>query len=361
MKYKKTMWITLTIIAVLLLAGIAVLSHPSFGRLPRGERKERILRSPNFRDGTFQNLHPTQQMTSDKGMLGNMRDFLFAKHPGKTPDHPIPAEKPDLRHLDRSQDLYVWFGHSSYLLQIDGVRYLVDPVFTRRFPASFMLTPFPGTDIFTPEDMPDIDYLIISHDHWDHLDYPTVRALRPRVGHVICGLGVGAHFERWGYTKDQLIELDWNETAPLTDSAKVYCLPTRHFSGRSFFPNRSLWASYMLETPTRHIYIGGDGGYDDHFQAIARQFPTIDYAILENGQYNEDWRYIHMLPADLERAVRDLSPRHLITVHHSKYALAYHPWDEPLRHVQAMAAAQDTLPILIPTIGQIVPLNDRNT
>ena len=140
--------------------------------------------------------------------------------------------------------------------------------------------------------MPDIDYLVISHDHWDHLDYNTVKKLKDRIGAVICPLGVGEHFEYWGFDKERLIELDWNEDANLVPGFMIHCLPARHFSGRRLTANQSLWASFLLEAPSQKIYIGGDGGYDTHYAEIGNRFPGIDLAILENGQYNEEWSLI---------------------------------------------------------------------
>jgi L-ascorbate metabolism protein UlaG (beta-lactamase superfamily) len=224
-------------------------------------------------------------------------------------------------------------------------------------PVSFFNKPFKGTDVYKPEDIPEIDYLIISHDHWDHLDYNTVMALKDRIGKVICGLGVGAHFEYWGFDKEDIIELDWNESASLNNGFKVYCLPARHFSGRGLSPNQSLWASYLIETPTQKIYIGGDSGYDTHYAEIGKQFGNIDLAILENGQYDKDWRYIHLLPENIIRAFKDLNAKKLFTVHHSKYALGNHPWDEPLKNISSFAE-RDSINLILPMMGEKVNLND---
>ena len=251
--------------------------------------------------------------------------------------------------------MLVWFGHSSYLIQTGGKRILVDPVFCMASPVSFVNKPFKGTDIYKPEDMPDIDYLIISHDHWDHLDYNTVKKLRDRIGTVICPLGVGEHFEYWGFNKKQIVELDWNEDSSLETGFKVYCLPARHFSGRGLSSNQSLWASFLLQAPSQNIYIGGDGGYDTHYAEIGERFPNIDLAILENGQYNEEWKLIHMMPEQMSQAAKDLNAKKILTVHHSKYALARHPWDEPLQNAENMRN-HDSLNVLIPEIGEIVKL-----
>ncbi len=213
--------------------------------------------------------------------------------------------------------------HSSYLLQVDEKRILVDPVFCMASPVSFVNKPFRGTEIYSPDDMPDIDYLVISHDHWDHLDYHTVKQLKGRIGKVVCPLGVGEHFEHWGFDKSRIIELDWKESATLSQQFIIHCLPSRHFSGRGLTPNQTLWASFLLETPDRKIFIGGDGGYT--------------------------------MPSLLEQTIKDLGVHRVLTVHHSKYALARHRWDEPLKNARNLSR-NDSLTILMPVIGEVVNL-----
>lgn len=343
------------IAAIILLAGIAgwmFVSQPSFGRTPQGERLERIKKSPHYKDGEFRNLHNTVLMTVRRGRMGAMWDFIFKKQEGLRPEKEIPVVKTDLKKLDKDENLLVWFGHSSYLVQAEGKRILVDPVFCMGAPVSFVNKPFKGTDVYKPADMPDIDYLIITHDHWDHLDYHTVMQLKDRVEKVICPLGVGEHFEYWGFDKERLIELDWFEDAALNEGFRIHCLPARHFSGRFLKSNQALWASFLIETPSQKIYMGGDGGYDTHFAEIGKKYPDIDLAILENGQYNEDWKYIHTMPVYLSRIANDLQAKKYLTVHHSKYALARHPWDEPIKNAVNLRD-KDSLNVLMPTIGEV--------
>lgn len=350
--------IIIGIIIVIAIAGITFVNQPSFGRLPQGKRLERIKRSPNYRDGAFRNQSPTVLMTSGKGRLQGIWKFLFDSKEGVRPTQPIQAIKTDLKALPKDTNILVWFGHSSYLLQLDGKRILVDPVFCQAAPVSFVNKPFKGTNIYTPEDMPDIDYLIITHDHWDHLDYETVKRLSNRIGKVICPLGVGEHFEYWGFEQEKLIELDWQEHAHPEDGFLIHCLPARHFSGRGLNANQTLWASFLIETPSLKVYMGGDSGYDTHFAEIGRQYPNIDLAILENGQYNEDWKYIHTMPAYLGQAAKELNARKILTVHHSKYALARHPWNEPLKN-EARAAQKDSLHLIVTGIGQVAQIADN--
>ncbi len=351
------MWIALSVAAIVIAAFVVFMNQPSFGRLPRGQRLERIENSPNYLDGQFRNLSPTPHLVSDKSRARVMLDFLLRKVDGLRPDKALPAVKTDLKAFAPDEDVAVWLGHSSLFIQVDGLRLLVDPVLVKAAPVSFVNKPFMGTDIYTPDDLPSADCLIVTHDHWDHLDYGTVTAIKDRIGEVICPLGVGEHFERWGFDKDRIVELDWDESVQLGDGFAVHCLPSRHFSGRGAKANRTLWASFMIQTPEQNIYLSGDGGYDAHFAAIAARFGRIDLAFMENGQYNEQWRDIHLLPADLVRAVNDLNPMALITVHHSKYALGKHPWNEPLDNI-AVAAGKDSLNLLTPKIGQPVYWND---
>lgn len=295
-------------------------------------------------------------MTGDRSRFRGLVEFLFRDRSRLRPDRPVPAVRTDLRALDPSEECVVWFGHSSYLIQTDSRRVLVDPVFRSAAPLSFLNPPFRGTDLYRPEDMPDIDFLVITHDHWDHLDRRTVRELMPRVGKVVCPLGVGEHLAYWGYPDSRIVELDWHEEAALGDEWSIRCLPARHFSGRGLRSNRTLWGSFLLKTPARTLFLGGDGGYGSHFAAIGRTYPGIDLAILENGQYDPAWRHIHTLPEELARAARDLGAKRILTVHHSKYALARHPWDEPLRNEDALAA-DSALHLLRPVIGRPVRLD----
>ena len=345
-------------LGLFVIALLIFIQEAKFGRLPRGERKERVERSAHYRDGKFQNLSVTPQLTGDASFVGILYKFIFKKNKHVRPEHEIPHVKTDLIHLTKDEDVLVWFGHSSYFMQIDGKRILVDPVFSdAASPISFFNKAFKGTRQYSVQDMPDIDYLVITHDHWDHLDYSTLMGLKPKVKKVICGLGVGEHIEFWGYDTRRIIEMDWNEEASLDDGFKIVFLPARHFSGRGFKANQSLWGSFLLQTPTLKIYMGGDSGYDTHFAEIGNRFEGIDLAILENGQYDENWKYIHMMPKELLQAAKDLKAKRLFPVHNSKFALANHDWDTPMKTIVALHKEGDA-PLLTPMIGEPVLLKD---
>jgi len=348
----KILLIVLAVIAVIAIVAAIILNHPCFGRRMSKERKARIEASPNYRDGQFQNQIPTPQFTGDKSMFLALWEFLTDRKKDKAPKEAVPAVKTNLKSLPTDKDWLVWFGHSSYLFCLDGKRYLVDPVLKMEFPVTVMMRPFKGTDIYSPDDMPEIDYLIITHEHWDHLDYATLRDLHGKVRHVVCPLGVAEYLEYWEYDKDIITEMDWDEVFTHF-SLKITCLPTRHFSNRLFKRNQTLWASFMVESGGRKIYIGGDGGYDDRFKQIRERFGQIDLAMMENGQYNENWANIHLTPTDLEKAILDLQAKQVFTVHHDKFSLAPHPWTEP-DSVAHNIAEKHRITLLDQSIGAVV-------
>lgn len=352
------MIVFLSIIVLLYLLGFAFLQHPKFGRLPTGERKERIENSPNYRNGQFQNLHHTPALTEGTTYYRSIKMYLLEKDKRAKPKKLIPAIKTNLHNLDPRENILIWFGHSSYFIQIDGKKILVDPVFSgSTSPLPFGGKAFKGTNIYSAEDIPEIDYLFISHDHWDHLDYETILKLKPKIKKVITGLGTGEHFEAWGYKKELLIEKDWNEQVHLDDGYTAHTVPARHFSGRSLKRNTVLWTSFVLQTPSTKIFIGGDSGYDTHFAEIGKKFGPFDLVILENGQYNTAWKYIHMMPEETLKAAKDLQAKKLIPVHNSKFCLSLHAWDEPLKKITALQK-DENLHVLTPKIGEKVFIND---
>ncbi|WP_201741456.1 MBL fold metallo-hydrolase [Sinomicrobium soli] len=352
------MIIFLSLLAILVISLILYLQHPQFGKAPSGDRLERLAASPHFRDGVFENLSYTPPLTEGYTYLEVMYMFFFKKSPDNVPKGTIPSVRTDLKTLPEDEDILVWFGHSSYFLRVKGVSILVDPVFSgNASPVPGSTRAFKGTDIYDAEDFPDIDYLLITHDHYDHLDYKTIGKLKDKVKKVICGLGVGAHLEYWGYPAGMVEEHDWNETVVLEGQMRLHTLPARHFSGRLFKRNNTLWMSYLLETGSQKIYLGGDSGYDRHFAEIGKRFGPIDLAILENGQYNVAWHAIHCLPEETVQAALDLGARRLMPVHSSKFSLSPHGWKEPLTEVSRYGKDAG-IPLVTPVIGQKVRLDD---
>lgn len=347
------------IIVVLLTVAVFVfIRQEQFGRTPSGERLERIKRSPHYKDGSFQNLSHTPDLTEGVSYYAVMKEFLFAEKVRLKPADTIPSVKTDLLNLDPASDILVWFGHSSYFIQIDGKKILVDPVLSgSASPLSFTTRAFVGSDAYTTDDIPEIDYLFLSHDHWDHVDFETLQKIRPKIRNVMCGLGTGEHLEYWGYDKSVIHEEDWNEKIELDSGFTAFTVPARHFSGRAFARNKALWTSFVLKTPTMQLFFGGDSGYDTHFASIGEKYGVFDVVILENGQYDKSWKYIHMMPDEVLQAALDLNARALFPVHSSKFVLANHAWDDPLKQITTFNKTIN-LPLLTPIIGERVDLKD---
>ena len=345
---------------LILIAVCLAACAPKFGKHPEGERLERIQRSPNYHDGVFHNQIEAPQPIDKESRLKILWEVFFQKKPRRIiPETPIPAVKTDLRALDVARDTLVWLGHSSFYLTLGGKRILIDPHFSdHAAPFSGINKAFAGTTIYSAEDMPEIDYLLLTHDHWDHLDFPTITALEPSVGSVVCGLGVGAHLEYWGYPKEKIHEGDWYDSLPLQEDFTAHILPARHFSGRFLTRNKTLWVGFALITPNRKIFISGDGGYGPHFAETGKSFDGFDLAILENGQYDTRWPYTHMMPEEAALAAVELGAKVLVPAHSSKFSMARHPWDEPLKR---LAEASRDKPYLFwtPIIGEPVFLDDE--
>lgn len=359
-KWNARRWLA---ILVILISGGAVTAcsvMPGFGKLPDGERLARIQASPNYRDGEFRNQQPTTMMTGEDGQLGTTWKFLFGKHERRTPEQALPIVATDLAKLDPDTDVAVWLGHSSYYLQLGGKRILIDPVFSNyAAPFSFMNRAFKGDYPFTPDNMPEIDYLILSHDHWDHIDYPTLNALKTKVKTVITPLGVGSHLAYWGFDESRIHEADWNDTLKLSPDFTVYVLPARHFSGRGMISkNQTLWAGFLLETPQRKVFYSGDSGYGPHFAEIGQKFGGVDLAIMENGQYDKDWAQIHMMPEEAAQGAQDVQAKTMLPGHSGRFTISNHTWDDPYKRVAA--ASQDKpYQLLTPKMGEVVRIGDE--
>ncbi|MCF0253768.1 MAG: MBL fold metallo-hydrolase [Duodenibacillus sp.] len=335
------------------LAGGCALGE-AFGGKPSGARLARMLASPNYVGGAFVNREPAAELfTAKRSRLRNMLAFLAEDETGQSPGRPVPSVRTDLGALP--EDRIVWLGHSGYCLRRAGLTILVDPALSQAFPLPGFFKPFAGADAYQPGDLPAADVLLITHDHYDHLDERTVKAIRSRVGRVICPLGVGAHFERWGYGPGVITELDWEETAAVKPGCAVTALPAQHFSGRGLRRNATLWAAFMLELDGFTAFFSGDGGYGSHFRRIGERWPAIDLAVLEDGQYNEAWSGIHLMPQDWKRAAADLHARVTMPCHNSKFDLSRHLWTDPLE-AAADAAEELGLAVRMPLIGEPVAL-----
>ena len=342
------------------LAGTAglYLQRPEFGQAPDEEHVQAIRRSPNQTDGVFHNAIPTPTLAEGQSLPGVMWANLTQKAERLAPVQALPFVKTNLHALPLERDVVVWLGHSSYYLHIGGQRVLIDPVLSNfAAPVSFANQAFPGSNPYRAEDIPNIDLLLITHDHYDHLDHATLTALRPRIAQTITGLGVGAHLRHWGFAPESLREGDWMQRFDLASGLEVHVLPARHYSGRTLVRNRSLWVGFALKAPSRSLFFSGDSGYGPHFAEIGQRLGGFDLAVLDSGQYDPRWPYIHMNPEEAVRATADLRAAALLPGHVGKFAMARHAWDEPFQRLVAASRAQ-SLRLLTPVLGDPVRLDE---
>lgn len=349
-------------VGVLLLAGgVAAglwLQQPKFGALPDETQRAGFLASPNYDGEIFKNQIETPMFADERSFLSVLLDSLSSESEGLMPDAPLPVATTNLASLNRDEDLVVWLGHSSFFVQLGGQRLLIDPVFSDNAAPVFFANPaFAGTSVFRAEQMPPVDYLLISHDHWDHLDYPTALQLRDKVGKVIVPLGVGAYFEDWGYDSDRIEEGDWYSRFALSDAVTLHLVPARHYSGRLLVRNRTLWTGFVLETADRKLLFSGDSGYGPHFEDIRARFGDFDLVALDQGQYDPAWPYIHMTPEEAAQAARDLRAGAFLPIHVGRFSIANHSWQDPFERA-SLASQQQNYQLLTPRIGDVLPLSD---
>lgn len=351
----KLLYLLFIIAAVLVVVTMLFMQQASFGKNPTGTRLEKIKNSKNYREGAFQNIHNTPNFGEGYNFWKILKMY-FKKGP-TSPDKVIPSRKLVFDTTDVNDYKVTWLGHSTYLIQVDGKTILVDPIIIGNIsPVSFFGKPYPIENPYELSNLPEIDYLLITHDHYDHLSYATIVALKDKVKHIYTSLGVGSHLEYWGVPLEKITELDWDESAMITPDMKITAQPARHFSGRGFTRNQTLWSSFVLKSKNKNVYLGGDSGYDDHFKKIGEKFGPFDLAILECGQYNPAWGYIHMQPEEVAIAAKELNTKLLLPVHWAKFTLALHSWSEPIERVTAAAKANN-VPITTPMIGETIVLD----
>ena len=340
-------------------------NRPEFGKLPSGTRLQKILASPHYHGDHFECLTPVQVMAEEvknsENRIVATAKFLFGDKSALSPPKTLPSEKTNLLTLDPKQNCAVWMGHSTIYLQLAERKILLDPVFSPyASPIFFINRAFDGSNIYTADDFPPIDILAITHDHWDHLDYPSVMALKSKVKRVLCPLGVGEYFEQWGFDVDNIIEEDWFSTINLGAGLQAHILPSQHFSGRFLTQNPTLWGAFAFITPNKKIFCSGDGGYSPHFKDIGKNFGGFDYAFMENGQYNLAWHAIHCLPEETAMASVDIGAKKVVPIHSGKFALARHAWNESYNDLIA-ASADKSYKLLTPKIGELIPFDgDKN-
>lgn len=293
------------------------------------------------------------------GYISLIKKYLLEKRVAPTPEQAVPLKqlsKTELIEDNRVGTAIYRLGHSSLLLAVDGEFWLIDPVFSERVSPVSWAGPkrFHPTPIGLSE-LPPIKGVVISHDHYDHLDKSTISALAEQVEHFVVPLGIGSYLQKWNVSPQKIQELDWWQSFELP-KLTLTATPSQHFSGRGLTDrDQTLWASWVIKTAQQNIYFSGDTGYFDGFKTIGERLGPFDLAILENGAYNKLWPSIHMQPNDTMQAFLDLGAKALMPVHNSTFDLALHPWFEPLERIQALAVTHNAKAVT-PIIGQQVKL-----
>ena len=312
--------------------------------------------SPQYRDGKFRNALPRPSM----GLRNSLEiwwTFLFNKPRGTVPEHPVPVQALDRATLDAASDRSLFrLGHSTVLLKLRGRYWLTDPVFSERAspvqwmgPARFHAPPI-GI-----EELPPIAGVILSHNHYDHLDHAAVMQLAGKTARFIAPLGVGDQLIAWGIDPGKVEQLDWWQSTE-ADGLRLTATPAQHFSGRGLNDgNRTLWASWVLIQDDVRVFFSGDTGYFKGFRTIGERFGPFDLSLMETGAYNADWPDVHMQPEQSLQAHLDVRARHLMPIHNGTFDLALHPWHEPFDRIAGLAR-QAGVPLVAPQMGERLDL-----
>ncbi|MFF0176534.1 MBL fold metallo-hydrolase [Micromonospora profundi] len=324
------------------------------GRLS-GARAERAARSPQFRDGTFHNRAGTRTMVADPGR-NLLRELIFGKQK-RRPTAPVPLLRPSAPQATDELAI-IWYGHATALIEIEGRRVLLDPMWSDRCSPSGLVGP---RRLHEPpvrlDELPPLDAILISHDHYDHLDMATVQALTAgQSAPFLVPLGVGAHLDRWGVPAERIIELDWAESHRVA-GLEITATPAQHFSGRGLRRDGTLWSSWVVAGSRRRVFYTGDSGYFDGYAAIGAEHGPFDATLIQIGAYDRAWPTIHMFPEEAVDAHQDLRGGLLIPVHWATFNLALHDWSEPVNRLWAEAKARD-VQLAVPRPGERVVVAD---
>lgn len=357
----------LTILGVILLITIIgvlfVNMSPQFGGKPSTEDKARFEQESYYVNGVFENLIPTEMDLPPAKMMSTMVEFIKGV-PNSKPDFEIPLNKVDSLDITQWEETanLIWFGHSAFLLKLDGKNILIDPMFGD-VPAPH---PWLGRKRYSNglpievEKIPAIDAIILSHDHYDHLDYGSIQKLKDKTAAFYVPLGVGAHFLKWGVPAEKIHELAWWDETNI-DGIKLIFTPSRHFSGRGLGDRfTTLWGSWVITGSNENIYFSGDGGYGPHFKEIGEKYGPFDFAMMECGQYNKNWSEIHMMPEETAQAALDVNTKLMMPIHWGAFTLALHSWTDPVERV-SKKANELGVPLLIPEIGERITVDSNLT
>ncbi|MEK8132061.1 MBL fold metallo-hydrolase [Paenibacillus filicis] len=336
---------------------LIVYFYPPLGGKSSAESQRKIQQSPQFVDGKFRNQIPTPMDYS----LKETADALIKTvkgNPNGRPKGSLPVDSFDAKAFaEKAEDQVVWFGHSTLLLKASGVKVLIDPVFgTYASPV-----PYFGPKRYSDklpaeiEELPEIDVVLISHDHYDHLDYGSIRKLKGKVKQFIVPLGISGHLTKWGVDPDRIKELDWWEEETVQGLTFV-STPARHFSGRGRGDSgATLWSSWVMTGKETNIYYSGDSGYGPHFKEIGDKYGPFDLTLIETGQYDEQWANIHMTPEESLQANQDVQGKRMIPIHWGAFTLALHSWTDPIERAKLAAEQRNTV-LITPRIGETVTI-----
>ncbi|HXV93197.1 MAG TPA: MBL fold metallo-hydrolase [Pseudonocardia sp.] len=319
----------------------------------RAALRAAATRSPHASGAYFRNTRRGVSLQAGGPQL--LRAAMADRATGR-PSRDVPLTRPELP--ERAAPLAAtWFGHSSVLLEIDGRRVLADPMWSERASPSPRIGPRRLHPVPVPLDaLPPVDAVLISHDHYDHLDMPTIQALARSGGApFVVPLGVGAHLRAWGVPGERVVELDWNEETEVA-GLRITCTEARHFSGRGLLRNTTLWSSWAVSGPGRRVFFGGDTGYTQAFAAVGSRLGPFDLAVLPIGAYSDLWPDVHMTPEEAVRAHTDLRADLLLPVHWGTFNLAFHAWSEPVDRLRA--AAGTSVRVVVPRPGERIDAAD---
>jgi len=350
-------FVILLLVAGVIIGMFAFLNFaPQLGAKQKGDRLKKLRKSENFIQGRFRNLVETPMNSLDSSRLRTLKEY-YTKSRDRMPTAPIQTEKFDPRILNHASNeglVITWLGHSTVLIELDGYLFLTDPVFSRRPSPIPFVGPkaFDGISPIEARDFPRLDAIIISHDHYDHLDYKTILQLHPWTERFFAPLGVGAHLERWGVPPEKIVESDWWEEMDFHSDMQLIASPSRHFSGRKVSEmHKTLWASWIIKSPNHSIFFGGDSGYSPVFREIGQKHGPFDLTMLDSGQYSVYWPNIHMMPEQTVQAHLDLKGDVLMPIHWGKFNLSLHPWTEPIERI-VKEANDRNVELATPKIGE---------